>query len=92
MQQAEVITILFGLVQLIVVGLGVWMLKTLVAILTVLEGLKMVISSNKDDIKELQQYRNFSESKLKEMWAWYSRHISKSDGGLTPFKDRHSKD
>lgn len=74
--ESDVILVLVGIIQIIVIGLGVWILHTLVAILKVLEKLKTVAGVHGSSIKNLKDFRTYAESKLKELWSWYRRTLS----------------
>ncbi len=58
-----------GFIQLIVVGLGTWMLITLVKLNATMAALNVTISSVEASSMDYHEYRRWSESKIKQLWA-----------------------
>lgn len=71
--ESDVIMVLLGLIQLIVVGLGAWILKTLIDLKVIMTEMRTILESNGRRIHNLEEFRQFAESKIKELWSWYKR-------------------
>lgn len=69
METNSLIIALVGFVQIIVIGLGTWMLITLVRLNATMAALNVTMKQLQGASADFYEYRRWSESKIKVLWT-----------------------
>ena len=73
LNDSDVLMMLWGLLQVIVIGIGAWTLSTLLALKIIMAKIEVKLQTQETRTHELEVFRQFAESKIKEMWASHVR-------------------
>ena len=84
MTTTDVILTVIGILQLPVILIGAWILKTLVDLKVLIAVVKSKLDNHESRIHQLEEYKHWGESKIKEMWSQYQRERRDSKQNLPP--------
>lgn len=83
----DILMMLWGLLQVIVIAIGAWILSTLLALKILMAEIKIRLETQDSRIHDLEVYKQFAESKLKEMWSKHTREArATSKPNIDPYK------